>query len=168
MPVQYQGGLEVRRAVFSDESAVLLLLTEVQRAHHTLAPDRYSAPYPGALRPSVQRALADDEVLVLVAEHPSHGVMGYAKLTVHSTSPTPFLVAQRWLQLDQIGVGALWRRRGTADRLLQSVMEEARSRGLPEVRLGVLACNEPAVQHYLKAGFIHVRHGMTLRVDSHL
>lgn len=56
-------------------------------------------------------------------------------------------------EITNVAVDPMWRKRGMADRILQSVLTDAREKNLSQIFLEVRASNTPAQKLYEKHGF---------------
>jgi diamine N-acetyltransferase len=118
--------------------------------------DRFVAD---AFNPERQAAeIADPAGLVLLAEHTASDgaveLIGYAHLV--RQSPPPGVTGPAPVELKRLYVEHAWHGQGAAQRLMDAVLEGARSWGAGTLWLGVWERNPRAVAFYEKYGFRRV------------
>jgi len=80
------------------------------------------------------------------ADEPScHGIAGNAAVTVEK---------EGWLHIVVLHVWPRWHGRGVGRALLNAVIDEARRKAIPTIKLGTTNDNLPALYFYQKAGFV--------------
>lgn len=103
----------------------------------------------------LQRAeLADPERRVMVIDAPGGGWGAFASLRAN---PVPDHVDSiRAVEVERFYVGEHWHGRGVAARLMDAVVDSARTDGFETLWLGVWQHNHRAIRFYEKMGFAHV------------
>ena len=157
--------MTVRPASEDDIEAVWRLWVELQALHADANPVSYSPP---ADQPSFQKyyekVLGDDGRDAIVAEQNDY-VVGYIILRDVRRGPDIVMHAQAWLEVDHLSVAASARRTGVAGTLMDQARHVAKRRGLGQIKVGVRAFNATAVEAYMRLGFEHDFHHMSLALD---
>jgi ribosomal protein S18 acetylase RimI-like enzyme len=65
-----------------------------------------------------------------------------------------------------VGVRPQWRRRGIAQRIIETIQEAASQDSLDRLRLEVLAQNDPGIRLYERLGFEHARELLVLSIEA--
>jgi [ribosomal protein S18]-alanine N-acetyltransferase len=84
---------------------------------------------------------------------------GFGWLAWEDEAPAGFILVRdlgNECEVLSLGVAPRWRRRGIAQALLRTAIDEATRRNLPSVVLEVAVDNDPARDLYLAAGFVTV------------
>lgn len=84
---------------------------------------------------------------------------GFGWLASEDEEPVGFILVRdlgNECEVLSLGVAPLWRRRGVAQELLQTAVNEAARRNLPSMVLEVAVDNDPATDLYRTAGFVAV------------
>ena len=84
---------------------------------------------------------------------------GFGWLAFEDEEPVGFILVRdlgNECEVLSLGVAPLWRRRGVAQELLQTAVNEAARRNLPSMVLEVAVDNDPATDLYRTAGFVAV------------
>jgi len=140
-------------AVAGDEPALAALNAPTQQAH--------VAAHPEVFRPARLRDVADWFAAFLksptaaawIAEDDGGTAVGYATAQYHERPATPFAVARRWCEIDQLAVAPSHRRGGVARALIDAVVADARANGVRDVELCVWEFNEAARAAFRRLGF---------------
>jgi ribosomal-protein-alanine N-acetyltransferase len=132
----------------ADEDAATAVAVRDMRAEDVdavvaIETETFSSPW---RRDTFHELIGRPNLVLLVMEHPSLGIVGYAVL---------------WCVLDQgelanLAVVPPLRARGLGTRLLTRVMDVARERGVATMYLEVRESNAPALELYRRFGFSQV------------
>jgi RimJ/RimL family protein N-acetyltransferase len=142
----------VRPADESDVPAMSALNDDVQRLHVAARPDHFVPTSSSAIAQAMQRALGDSNLKFWVAELDAQ-VAGYVVVRVRSSEAGPYLKARLWWEIDQIGVGAVFRERGVARALVDTIAREAAAAGIAALELTCWSFNAEARAAFEKLGF---------------
>ena len=145
--------MRIRLAAAGDESTLAALNTPTQIAH--------VAAHPEVFRPARLRDVTDWFAAFLksptsaawIAEDDSGTAVGYATAQYHERPESPFTVARRWCEIDQLTVAPSHRRRGVARALIDAVVDDALTNGVRDVELCVWAFNKTARTAFGRLGF---------------
>src|SRR5690606_30212891 len=89
--------------------------------------------------------------------------VGYAVTVLRERPANALCLARQYYELDEIGVAPAHRRQGVARALVERVVSEAKSRGVPDVELTSWAFNSAAHDAFRALGFqpmiVRFRHG---------
>ncbi len=160
-----RAGLTVRPAIKSDIEAVWRLWVGLQSLHAEADPVNY-VPAAGLPRfkKYFEKVLRDDGREVIVAER-TGDVVGYIVLREVQRGSDFVMSAQEWLELEHLVVAESARRTGVAGALLDQAKHVAQRKGLSQIKVGVRAFNASAVSAYMRLGFEHDFHHMSLPLD---
>ena len=131
--------IRIRTARLEDEDALAIVDAR------TWTTDVSPAPPPPVGTPFFGPRTGPQDVLVAVTET----VIGYARLTQSIALPSH----QHVLELAGLAVMPGWQRAGTGRRLVEAILDEARSRGALKLSLRVLSPNTTARRLYSTCGF---------------
>jgi len=134
--------VEVRCATAAD-AAIVAPLFDAYRQFYGLAPD------PGLARRFLAERLEREESVVLLAEAPDRGVLGFVQMYPTFSS----LRAARVFVLYDLFVAPSARRGGVARRLMESAVAEARARGAVALTLQTARTNAAAQRLYESLGW---------------
>ena len=145
--------LALRPASAADRPALFSLYAEVQRFHHETDPKHFRAPDDDArFARFLRHALKAKDHHLFLAESAGEAV-GYLELLVQTRAANPARDARRRLSIEQIVVGAKWRRRGFGRQMVAFARVLAEREGCDEVVLTVWTFNEDALAFYRAIGF---------------
>lgn len=140
-------------ATIEDARLLAELNAVVQRLHYDALPEHYTPVDVDSATSFFENELESPQTHVLFAEVGTLGVVGYA-LTKETQRPaTPFAHSRSFLELDQLAVLSSHQRKGTGRRLMEEVLDLARSLGLERVELTVMSFNEAAFKAHERVGF---------------
>lgn len=149
-------GLTIRRARVSEAEALSQLMERSFRDAFGAAntPEDLALHVARSYGLDIQRGeLEDPRIAVLVAEVEG-ALCGYAQL--RDAEAPPEVTGPRPIQLWRFYLDQAWLGRGVAQALMQSVRQEARSRGARTLWLGVWEENPRGIAFYRKVGFTEV------------
>jgi ribosomal protein S18 acetylase RimI-like enzyme len=143
----------VRRASEADAEVLSLLNADVQSLHASAMPERFKPLGPDTFPVTVVRTLlANSSNLVFIAEVDSEPA-GYASAEVVHLPESPLRHAWDEVHLHHISVRPVYRRKGVASALLDSVRVAAGEIGISIVTLQVWTFNEDAQAFFRRQGF---------------
>ena len=150
--------MRIRRAVVEDVGALAALHEEVHRIHVEARPEQFQNAAEGVLKQRFREWLVDRDAKVWVAEIDGN-VVGYAVQLLRHREPHPIVRERTWWEIDNLGVAAAHRNRGIGTALIQTIVEDARQTGIPDVELSSWAFNTAAHRVFERAGFTpkHIR-----------
>lgn len=153
-------GLIIREAQLKDLPTLKAFEQELIKAER---------PYDPTIRPDpvsyydLEEYVKKDHVKVVVAEFKGALVgSGYA----YAKMARPYLDHTQYAYLGFMYTKPEYRGRGVNQRIVEVLLEWAKSKGLSEVRLTVYNDNYPAVKAYEKTGFTSHINEMRLRLDT--
>ena len=90
--------------------------------------------------------------------------VGYVSAIIHVRDVNPFCRSRKWIEIDQIGVRAEFRKRGIAKKLLDRIKNMAAINGIDNIELASWNFNREAHGAFARLGFspLWTRFGMTL------
>jgi ribosomal protein S18 acetylase RimI-like enzyme len=143
----------VRRASEADAEVLSLLNADVQSLHASAMPERFKPLGPDTFPVTVARTLlANSSNLVFIAEVDSEPA-GYAYAEVVHLPESSLRHAWDEVHLHHISVRPVYRRKGVASALLDSVRVAAGEIGISIVTLQVWTFNEDAQAFFRHQGF---------------
>jgi ribosomal protein S18 acetylase RimI-like enzyme len=143
----------VRRASEADAEVLSLLNADVQSLHASAMPERFKPLGPDTFPVTVARTLlANSSNLVFIAEVDSEPA-GYAYAEVVHLPESSLRHAWDEVHLHHISVRPVYRRKGVASALLDSVRVAAGEIGISIVTLQVWSFNEDAQAFFRRQGF---------------
>lgn len=141
----------IRAATVDDVDLLVRLNAVVQGLHYEQRADQFCVPAPAAIADWFRDRLTEAGCHVWLAEQDA-AALGYV-LTLHQVRQgTPFTLARRWLEVDQIAVVPECRQQGVGTALLSHVLAFARAANHQTVELTTWAFNEPAQRLFSKFG----------------
>jgi ribosomal protein S18 acetylase RimI-like enzyme len=151
--------ISVRLAQRADLSELARLLDEVVLLHHHEDPTQFLGPEAAAHHRYLEERFNDPDAAIFVAEDGS-APAGIA-VTVIRDAP-PFLNPNKFVLLENLAVGARFRRTGVGRKLVDAAVLWARARDMKELDLNVYEFNHTAIHFYEAVGFRPVSRRMRL------
>ena len=142
--------ISVRMAQPAELSELARLLDEVVLLHHHEDPTQFLGPEAAAHHLYLEERFNDPDAAIFVAEDES-APAGIA-VTVIRDAP-PFLNPNRFVLLENLAVGARFRRTGVGRKLVDAAVLWARARDMKELDLNVYEFNHTAIHFYEALGF---------------
>ena len=142
--------ISVRLAQPADLSELARLLDEVVLLHHHEDPTQFLGPEAAAHHRYLEERFNDPDAAIFVAEDES-APAGIA-VTVIRDAP-PFLNPNKFVLLENLAVGARFRRTGVGRKLVDAAVLWARARDMKELDLNVYEFNHTAIDFYEALGF---------------
>lgn len=154
----------VRPADPGDEGVLASLNRFVQEPHLERQPDHFKPTNIDELTDWFASKLRDSSWHVWIAEERGEPI-GYLCAVVQERAESPFGVAGRYMEIDQLVVDPRRRKRGVARALVRAVIGAALLRGIHDVEMSSWAFNEEAHEAFRKLGFAPrvIRFGMELQ-----
>ncbi len=155
--------MDIRHATIDDFPALNRLEVEIQQQHVEGEPDLF---LPDGLfsRETYAGYFADPNQAVLLGIEDGEAV-GYLHYEIVDKPQSEYMLAQRYVHVHALSIKAEHRRKGYGDQLMAYVVQLARDRGIPNVRLEVWAFNEGAQKFYRRLGFRPYMHKLLLDVE---
>ena len=144
--------ITIRAARPEDADVLTALNADVQALHAAHKPTFFRPPDASAVSVWFRERLSQPGARAWIAELDGRDV-GYALVVVRERPDTPFSVASRTYEIDQLGVDPTVRRRGVARALVEHVLRDARNAGLREVTLRSWTFNKTAQRAFQRMGF---------------
>jgi GNAT superfamily N-acetyltransferase len=146
-------GIVVREAELADLSALLVLNEAVQALHVANRPELFRATEADEIERWFRDLFVNSNVKTWVALVDGT-LSGYLVAETRARARGPYNFEQAWLELDQIGVAAEFRRQGVARALFESALAFARAQGISRVELSSWSFNREAHSAFQKLGFV--------------
>lgn len=144
--------IQIRRATPEDAEALAALNAHVQDIHVRHHPAHFRSPDPSDVADWFRARLAEpgiDAWLVVVAGQP----VAYALVIPRERPATPFTVAERSCEIDQLGVLPAARRQGIARALAEHIRSEAMRTGITALVLNTWTFDVEARPAFEQLGF---------------
>lgn len=145
--------MKIRKAGPDDFPQLVFLFEEIDRLHREALPHIFrQPPVPFRTEAYLEKVLADDNALLLVAEAKDE-LAGLALVFAPEAKDIPLLVPRRTAFIDTLVVKETFRRRGIGRQLLEAVEKWSRTRGVDLLELNVWQFNKKARAFYQNTGF---------------
>ncbi len=153
--------VEIRASTTDDTAAIERLIIEMQEFERRIDPrllpgDEMASPY---RRDMEERCRAQDGT-VLVAVRAGE-ILGFVAVQARVPSVELDQAPGDYALISDLAVDSRWRSRGIGRRLIGAAEAFARNRGATELRIAVLAGNEPASHVYSSMGYEPYLHVLT-------
>jgi len=160
--------VSVRAANEHDLPSLLTINEQVQALHFAARPDQFKPVDTVGIERWLLEILDAPAVTAWVAELEG-AVVGSAIVTRHERAEGPFVWAQTWWSIDQLGVLPAYRRRGVAKPLVARIEAEASAQCIARIELNSWAFNTDAHAAFGKLGFApkHIRFELGASKDHH-
>lgn len=156
--------ITVRRMRESELERVNELRATIQQLHCNGQPDIFQPPsnaFAGLGTDLAQR----ENICVLVAVR-DDTILGYAIVQDFNREPSPYMLARRFVHVEEFCVDERYRRMGAGRALMAFIRSDAQTRGFSRVELDVWAFNEDARHFYAAEGFRAYRHFLELNMED--
>ncbi len=150
--VVVHGRCVIRAAGPGDAVVLATLNAVVQRLHHEALPDEFKEPDQDGAAAFFAGQLVRREIAAFVADVDADAV-GYAFAEELRRADNPFTFTRSALYVHHVAVVPGEQRRGAGRALMTAVDDEARRRGLDEVRLDYWSFNSRARRFFGSLGF---------------
>lgn len=154
----------IRFALESELPRVNELRAQVSELHAAARPDFFRPGFPSLIAERIDAAFADERQHILVAEQEGQ-LAGFAFLEEVDTLEHPHKPARHYMEVNEFGVDAAFRRQGVGRAIFAGIKAFAKERGFDRIELDVWEFNENALQFYESVGFTTYRRLMELTVD---
>lgn len=151
--LRQDAALQIRTATIDDVAELVALNELVQALHVENRPKDFKPLDPELAAEGFERLLGDPSVSVLVAVRGDE-MLGYAVLTERVSPENPYCPEYRWMEVDQIGVRATFRRQGVGRALIEAAARRAEQAGGLALGLTTWAFNRDAQQAFQRLGFV--------------
>ena len=153
--------MNVRFAKEDELDRVNELRRQVNDLHAAGKPDVFRPEFSRELRDFIRVIWNDPEKRIVVAEQ-AGTVCGYAVLHQIHKPESPSKLARDYLDIDEFGVDAAFRRRGTATTMIDFIRAFAREKGFGRIELNMWEFNRDALAFYEAVGFATYRRYMEM------
>lgn len=145
--------MQIRRAHPEDYEQMLGLNAELHQ-FHVIGTQGFFKPFePEMFSPEFyQRWLENPAAHLLVAEEGGE-LVGYLYAEVRELPETPIRYAQRYIEVEELGVTEKFRSQGVGEQLYRELEKIAFDLGLKRISLSVWAFNRRAEAFYERLGF---------------
>jgi GNAT superfamily N-acetyltransferase len=154
----------VRPAAAADVDRLVELNVAAHECHVPHAPEVFKTASTRDVAQWFRRLLRKPNAHIWIAEQDSVPI-AYVLVFFHQRADSPFSVARRWCEIDQIAVEPRARNQGIGRMLVETVMAEARVRGIRELCTRAWCFNDAAQQALTKLGFRPQVVEFALRLD---
>jgi ribosomal protein S18 acetylase RimI-like enzyme len=158
--------ITIRDAENRDVDLLADLNCFVQDIHVAALPGYFKQPETGAVAASFRSRLHRSDVRVWIA-HIGEVAVGYAVSVLRERPENALSLARRFCELEEIAVSLAHRQQGVARALVERVLVEARSQGVPDVELNSWAFNVDAHAAFQALGFRPMSVRFRRESDSH-
>ena len=153
----------VRFAREDDLERVNEMRRQVNELHVKGRPDVFKEGFPEKLRDYIYEIWKDPDKGIVVAEKDGR-IGGFAVLNHVKKPETPFMFVRDFLDVDEFGVDAAFRRQGAASEMIRFIREYAREKGFKKIELNMWEFNSGALAFYEAAGFSTYRRYMEMKL----
>ncbi len=154
--------LKLHSAVMGDAALLGLLNRFVHDAHVQVRPDQFRATEPDELAAWFRGLLEKPSVCIWIAEVDGSPA-GYISTVEFERPRNALCEARRWIEIDNVAVDPMYRRRGVGRALVDVAVSAALADGVAEVELTSWAFNEGAHLFFERLGFRAKKIGYALR-----
>lgn len=158
--------MQIRRANRDDAEAISRLAAEVQELHYQHDSTSYKAPDATATVQGFRQLLDRTDTVAFIAEDEQGCAIGYVVTFPRTVAGNGLKHAAEFVELNEIGVTARWRRQGIGRALHGRVIEHWTAAGAREIRLTVIGFNSDARRYYEQLGFVEASRRLRLRLTE--
>ena len=144
--------ITIRDAEERDVELLAGLNRFVQDMHVDKLPAYFKEPEAGAVAELFRSRLARPDIRIWIANLGEHAA-GYVVSALRERPASALCLARRSYELEEIGVAPAHRRKGVARALIEHVIRQAASQGVPDVELTSWAFNTDAHAAFRALGF---------------
>lgn len=156
--------ITVRRMRENELERVNELRATIQQQHCNGRPDIFQPPSNAFAELGADLARREN-ICVLVAVRDDN-ILGYAITQDFDRKPSPYMLARRFVHVEEFCVDERCRRMGAGRALMAFIRNDAQSRGFSRVELDVWAFNEDARHFYDAEGFHTYRYFLELNMED--
>ena len=157
--------MTIRFARQEDLEQINGLRQQVHEIHAAGKPEIFQPGFSQALRDHLYTIWQDPDQNIVAAEEDGR-ICGYAVLNHIQKPANPYRKELDFLDVDEFGVDAAFRRQGAATRMIRFIREYAAAQGFQRVELNVWEFNQDALRFYEAAGFRCYRRYLELPLES--
>jgi diamine N-acetyltransferase len=147
------GEIRIRRAALGDQVVLASLSADVHELHVSQRPDVFKPVDVLGLERWFRDQLASRDAKIWIAQIGDTPV-GYALAVQAHRVENVFCYERRWYEIDQVGVRPQYRRRGVGRRLLEHIVEFAKTDGVSDIQLNTWTFNDLARASFERLGFV--------------
>lgn len=156
--------MNVRPATYDDLPRVNELRRQVNDLHVQGKPEWFRPGFSEELQQYLYTLYESEDHDVLVAERDG-GIVGFACLKYVERPESPYRLACRFLEIEEIGVDENCRRSGAGRALVEAARRIAKEKDFPRIDLNMWSFNDSALAFYESVGFTTYRRYMEMPVD---
>lgn len=160
-PRQAPAAVTVRLAREQDLDSVNRLRKQVNDLHVSGKPEVFKPGFCDELRDYIRVIFNDPAQEIVVAETEGK-ICGFAVLHHIVRPENPFMYVRDFLDVDEFGVDAPYRRRGIAGAMIRFIRDYASEKGFSRIELNMWEFNRGALAFYEASGFRTYRRYMEL------
>lgn len=154
----------IRFAREEDLPRVNELRRQVNDVHAAGKPEIFKPEFSQELRDRIYAIWNDPDRELLLAEVDGAAV-GFAHLHRVHRPETPYAVARSFLDIEEFGVDAAYRRQSVATALIDHIRAYAKEQGFHRLELNMWEFNQGALAFYEAVGFATYRRFMEMDLD---
>jgi ribosomal protein S18 acetylase RimI-like enzyme len=143
----------IRQAVVGDDIVLARLNRFAQDIHVERRPDLFRASSLQEVAAWFRSRLEDPATRAWIAEDGTTPI-GYLISVLHDRPASPFTVARRFFEIDQIAVDPARRGQGIARALMVQALAQARADGIHEIEATSWSFNDSAHTMFRRLGFV--------------
>jgi GNAT superfamily N-acetyltransferase len=145
--------ISIRPAIPMDVAPLMPLFEELDEIHRLALPAVFRKP-DGARREQswLDWLIAGPEQTILVAEAPPADIVGLVVLIARSVAGNSVRDARRFVEIDQLVVASVARRRGVGRSLIHATKAWGLARGIANLEVSAWSVNVETIEFYRKVG----------------
>ena len=157
--------MPVRFAREDELDRINALRKQVNDLHAAGKPDTFKQGFGPELRDHIHTIWNDPAQKIVVNER-GGTICGFAILHHIVRPETPYMYERDFLDVDEFGVDAAYRRTGAATEMIGFIREYAQKKGFRKIELNVWEFNADAIAFYEAAGFSVYRRYMEMKLPE--
>lgn len=154
----------IKKATFKDYEEVFKLFCEVQNIHNSLYPDIFRKASNKTMSKKMFKQYIDDRKNSILVAYDKNSPIGYIYITIKPKANSPIRFQPKTVYINHICVTEKFRGKGVATKLIDKIIELAKSKNIHSIQLDVWAMNENAKNSFNKLGFKTFNEKMELKV----
>lgn len=156
--------MNIRPATYDDLPRVNELRRQVNDLHVQGKPEWFRPGFSEELQQYLYTLYDSEDHDVLVAERDGV-IVGFACLKYVERPESPYRLACRFLEIEEIGVDENCRRSGAGRALVEAARRIAKEKDFPRIDLNMWSFNDSALAFYESVGFTTYRRYMEMPID---
>lgn len=157
--------MKIRKTTHDDIQTLSRLMAEVQRLHVAHEPEIFSPPEGDNFGVGFfEKMLAEPGNQIFIAEVAGDAA-GYILLSIQEREADIFGLYRRFMQLDHIGVDAVYRGQGIGKALMEKAKAVARAEKITNLTLGTWGFNKNAQAFFRSQGFETMMLNMRYKIE---